>query len=127
MKTIRYYNEERDIKVLGFTNNWASYGKVPNGKYKLELHPIIGYTGIVVPLYLGKKKPIFRNLTVIKYAYMPLSIIVLILLVIGFILFLYIEGAMRFITDSADQTSVREFNWINIAIIIVLTILLIVK
>ena len=122
MKTIRI--QKNNIKVVGFSNFLVSYGKNPFGKYRIEFNPT---KDISLPLWYSKKKPMFRNINIIAFALLPLMPIILVLYVVFGFLFLYILGAMNFIYDKTDCSGVRFFNWVNLAFIVMLLVLSVLK
>lgn len=97
MKTIRVRSQGK-IAIVAFSLGLASYGKVFD-RYRLEFKPNFGLGGIGVPLYLGKKKPLFRNLLLISLFVFPLAIISTLLLSVFWFLYNYLEGAKNFLID----------------------------
>jgi hypothetical protein len=98
------------------------------GKYRVEAQLDWGlWQKENFKLYQGSKKPLFRNLWLITILTIPITPIVVIGVPIMALLLMYIEGAVNFAKDKAWQQSVREFNWINIVLVVVLTIWLILK
>ena len=122
MKTIRYRRGE--LKVVGFRFLFINYGKNVRNKYRLEITFTNEYS---FPLYYGVKRPMFRNIYVLAFLLLPFKIASYLIMIAGFILHMYFDGARNFIRDKAWQNNVREFNWMNIFIIIILVIILIFK
>lgn len=122
METIRF--RKGNLKVAGFKTRFATYGKNIQNKYRLEVK--LGF-GVNVPLYHSDKKPMFRDLYFITVFSFPIIVLSHILIPIFYLLWNYYDGAVNFYKDGVWQQNVREFNWVNIFIIFVLSILLIFK
>jgi len=129
MKTIRVDN--RYGKVVAFTNGIISYGKSFKGNYRIELNLISWLIDKSIPLYISKKKPLFRNITILAillYLFrIVFSVIGFVLVILLFPLVNYLEGAKNFIKDCAWVQNVRFFNWVNFIGVIILAIILILK
>lgn len=78
-------------------------------------------------LYSGEVKLKFLTPAVITFFCIIFNLFWIPFVVVTFIPYKYIEGGKNYITDSAWINNVRFFNWANIFIIIILTILLIIK
>lgn len=125
MKTIRVWSQDK-IAVVAFSLGLASYGKVFN-RYRLEFKPDFGLSGIGVPLYLGKKKPLFRNLFLISLFVFPLAIISTIILLVYWFLHSYFNGMLNYIRDGVWQTNVKFFNNVNIILMVLFLLLYLFK
>lgn len=125
MKTIRIWSENK-IAVVAFSLGLVNYGKV-FGKYRLEFKPDFGLSGIGVPLYLGKKRPIFRNLLLVNLFVFPLAVISLLFLLVYWFLFSYFQGAKNFFIDGIWQTNVKFFNYCNFICMVLFLILCLLK
>lgn len=125
MKTIRVWSQDK-IAVIAFSLGLVSYGKIFD-RYRLEFKPDFGLSGIGVPLYLGKKKPLFRNLLLINLFVFPLAVISTMFLLIYWFLFSYFEGAKNFFIDGVWQTNVKFFNYCNIIWMLIFLVLYLTK
>lgn len=116
MKTIRF--RKGNIRVVGFENLFVSYGKNVYSKYRLEIKT--PFHGIAIPLWYNKKKPYFRNISLIALLVIPFVPPVMIGAVIGTLIAMYVDGAINFIKDGACVNNIRFFGWTNIVIILLL-------
>jgi hypothetical protein len=126
MKTIRLRHGRRTI--VGFTNGFITYGRNVYSKYRLEVKLDWGLYGEgKFKLYQGEKKPALKNIWVLTFLLAPITPLFIVLLPLLLLLAIYIEGAINFVKETAWQQSVREFNWINIVLVLVLAVWLILK
>ena len=126
MKTIRISNNY--YKAVGITNGYVTYSKNALGKYRIEAKLDWGlWRKEKFKLYQGSKKPFFRNLLLITIITVPLTpLFIAVVLLIG-LLMAYIKGAKNFIKNDIYQNWVREFNWINIILVVVLTVFFLIN
>lgn len=97
---------DKDVYAYGFRDfTIGEYRLLYSGKHKLKL---------LTPLVLSNIGIMF-NLFWIPFV------------VITYLPYSYFEGAKNWITDSAWINNVRFFNWVNLILVVVLTITLIIK
>ncbi|MBI9055498.1 MAG: hypothetical protein JEY96_16870 [Bacteroidales bacterium] len=112
-------------RLVAFTNGIISYGKNFYNQYRIEMQ--IPFIKTPIKLYESTKKPIFKNISVLTAVLTPIIPLVIVGLVIMGLINIYITGAINFYRDKAWQDNVREFNWVNIVLVILLTIAFIFK
>ena len=118
MKTIRL--RRKDKLIVGFTNGFASYGR--NGisnKYQLDINWLFGSNDAMKRIWSSSKRPIFRNINILGAFALMLSCVMFPFLVLYAIGLTYINGANNFYKDTSWVEDVREFNWMNIIIMVI--------
>jgi len=114
-------------QIVGFQGKrfriYKLCGTINYYRYQIVMHSFNRY----VTIYKGNYKCKLLNrylLTIISFI---LDVISYPIIEIAKIIFNYFEGGYRFIINSSLVTGVRFFNWINIFIIIALSIIIYVN
>jgi hypothetical protein len=118
-----FRKQKGNFSIAAFSNGLVSYGRNAKNKYRIELTVF----DTPIAIYSSIRKPIFRNINIIRILAIPLLTISAPLIIIGLLIYIYFEGAVNFIRHSANATCVRSFNWSNIILIAILVVLLILK
>lgn len=126
MKTIR--QRKGSETLAAFKNRFVTYGKAPSGKYVIEISFSASlFRGDHIPIYVGKKKPLFRNIFIMALLSLPLFVPWCITVLFAYVLAMYINGCRNFLKNGVDITHIRFFSWVNIAVIGLLTAILIIN
>lgn len=118
------YNAERgdydmgDTKAVAFYNKLIEYGKVhlESGTIQYRISLRLWNTGIVLPLYRSKRRPIFRNITALLIVFfIPMLLIAAILIGVLIAYALTIEHVVNQIKDLDKKLSLESVvGWFHI-------------
>lgn len=121
METIRV--NLGNIKIAAFKKWLALYGKSTSEKYVIELL----FFSIGFAIYKGKTKPLFRNLYLINVFYFPFWLIAATIFSILWVSKIYLLELVDTFTADYIDVGIKIFNFVNVSLVIILTILLILK
>jgi hypothetical protein len=123
--SLKRLDDHQKGENIWYHNSFAAYGK-EGDRYKILVKFAYGLFDMPpMPLYAGKRKPLFKHLGVIAaLAWLFQIPIALVIFMIVVPIYCYLDGIRNFVTDSGWQDNVRIFVWMNMAFVVALFVLL---